>query len=206
MAIKLLLALVLVGFGGSGRPQIPPIPSLPDFPLGGLRQDKIVQVITLDMLRYSLVYAPAPPVCYDCYRGPVRLLIGPLTRTTSSLVDGALKGDKVYSIYINTALGTAVMEYSDPTSANHPYADDLVAPRPLSANLPAHLQLSRLVISCVLDTSGSLGNLQVREQTGGSEITNQILAALSRWKFYPAYRGDRPVEVTAYLGFGFDTR
>jgi len=23
--------------------------------------------------------APAPPVCYDCYRGPVRLLIGPLT-------------------------------------------------------------------------------------------------------------------------------
>ncbi|HXX27556.1 MAG TPA: energy transducer TonB [Terriglobales bacterium] len=118
----------------------------------------------------------------------------------------ALKGDKVYSIYIDTTLGMAVMEYSDPTSANHPYADDLVPPQPLRANLPAHLKLSRLVISCVLDSSGSLKNTQVREQTGSSEITRQILAALSSWKFHPAYRGDQPVPVTAYLGFDIDTR
>jgi len=46
----------------------------------------------------------------------------------------------------------------------------------------------------------------VQEQTGSSEITNQILAALSGWKFRPAFRGDQPVEVTAFLGFDIDTR
>jgi hypothetical protein len=117
-----------------------------------------------------------------------------------------LKGDRVYSIYINTALGMAVMEYSDPTSADHPYSDDLVAPQPVRANLPAHLKLSRLVISCVLDRSGSLKNYRVQEQTGSREITNQILAALASWKFQPALRGDQPVEVTAFLGFNIDTR
>jgi hypothetical protein len=119
---------------------------------------------------------------------------------------GALKGDKVYSIYIDTVLGTAVMEYSDPTSANHPYADDLVAPQQLRAYLPAHLKLSRLVVYCVLDSSGSLKNVEVKEQAGNSEITRQIVAALSGWKFRPAFRGDQPVPVTAYLGFDIDTR
>jgi hypothetical protein len=115
-----------------------------------------------------------------------------------------LKGDRVYSIYINTALGRAVMEYSDPTSADHPYSDDLVPPQPVRANLPANLKLSRLVISCVLDRSGSLKNARVQE--GNSQITNQILTALSSWKFRPAFRGDQPVEVTAFLGFDIDTR
>ncbi|HXW89473.1 MAG TPA: energy transducer TonB [Terriglobales bacterium] len=119
---------------------------------------------------------------------------------------GALKGDKVYSIYINTVLGTAVMQYSDPSSATRPYADDLIAPQPLRADLPGHLKLSRLVISYVLDRSGSLTNAQVLEQTGSSDATNQILAALSRWKFRPAFRGDQPVAVTAILGFDIDTR
>ena len=119
---------------------------------------------------------------------------------------GELKGDKVYSIYIDTALGTAVMQYSDPSSENHAYADDLVAPRPVRANLPPHLKLSRLVISCVLDRSGSLKNVRVQEPTGTSATANQILAALSSWKFRPAYRGDEAVEVTAFLGFAIDTR
>ena len=69
---------------------------------------------------------------------------------------GELKGDKVYTIYIDTRLGTAVMEYADPTSATHPYADDLVAPQPVHADLPANLKLSRTVISCTLDRSGIL--------------------------------------------------
>ena len=119
---------------------------------------------------------------------------------------GELKGDKVYSIYINTPLGTAVMEYADPSSATHPYAEDLVAPQPLRAYLPAHLKLSRLVISCTLDRTGLVKNAQVREQTGSSATTDQILAALSSWKFRPAFRGDQPIEVNAILGFDIDTR
>jgi hypothetical protein len=117
---------------------------------------------------------------------------------------GKLEGDKVYTIYIDTRLGTAVMEYADPTSAKHPYADDLVAPQPVRADLPANLKLSRTVISCTLDRSGILRNPQVLE--GRGETTNQVLAALSSWKFRPVFRGDQPIEVTAILGFQIDTR
>jgi len=117
---------------------------------------------------------------------------------------GKLEGDKVYTIYIDTRLGTAVMEYADPTSTKHPYADDLVAPQPVRADLPANLKLSRTVISCTLDRSGILRNPQVLE--GSRETTNQVLAALSSWKFRPVFRGDQPIEVTAILGFQIDTR
>lgn len=119
---------------------------------------------------------------------------------------GALKGDKVYTIYIDTSAGTAVMQYSDPSSAAHPYADDVVSPMPVRTELPANLKLSRLMISCVLDRSGLLKNIQVKEQTGNKETTSQILAALSSWKFRPVFRGDQPIEVTAILGFDIDTR
>jgi len=117
---------------------------------------------------------------------------------------GELKGDKVYTIYIDTSLGPAVMEYADPTSANHPYAEDLVAPQPMRADLPPNLKMSRMVISCVLDRSGLLRNAQVLE--GSRENSNKILAALSSWKFRPVFRGDQPIEVTAILGFHIDTR
>ena len=117
---------------------------------------------------------------------------------------GELKGDKVYTIYIDTSLGTAVMEYADPASASHPYADELVAPQPMRADLPSNLKLSRTVISCKLDRSGILRDAHVIE--GNRETTNQVLTALSGWKFRPVFHGDQPIEVTAILGFQIDTR
>jgi outer membrane biosynthesis protein TonB len=118
---------------------------------------------------------------------------------------GALKGDKVYSIYIPTTLGIAVMQFSDPTSAEHPYAEDLAAPQPMRADLPANLKRSRLVIACILDRSGLIRNPRVLESEA-REMTSSVLAALANWKFRPAFRGDEPVEVNAILGFGIDTR
>jgi hypothetical protein len=118
---------------------------------------------------------------------------------------GALKGEKVYTIYIDTTLGTAVMEYTDTTSAAHPYAEDLTAPEKLRADLPLNLQRSRLVIACILDRSGALRNLQVLE-SGPADLTTKVLAALPNWKFRPVMRGDQPIEVTAILGFDIDTR
>jgi len=118
---------------------------------------------------------------------------------------GELKGDKVYTIYIDTTLGTAEMQYSDPSSAVHPYADDLVAPKPVRVDLPSNVKLSRMVISCTLDRSGALRNPKVL-QSVSSETSNQVLAALSSWKFRPVFRGDQPIEVTAILGFQVDTR
>lgn len=118
---------------------------------------------------------------------------------------GELKGDKVYTIYIDTALGTAVLEYADPTSVNHPYGEDLKAPMPIRSHLPADLRRSRLVISCTLDRSGLLRKMQVL-QSDNHEMGAKMIAALSAWKFRPAFRGEQPVEVKAILGFDVDTR
>jgi hypothetical protein len=118
---------------------------------------------------------------------------------------GALKGDKVYTIYIPTSAGTAVMQYADPTSASHPYAEDLVAPEAMRADFPATLKKSRLVISCVLDRSGLIRNVRFLEPTA-SDLENRVLASLSGWKFRPVLRNDQPVEVDAILGFNIDTR
>ncbi|MGA2357750.1 MAG: hypothetical protein ABSF66_02030 [Terriglobales bacterium] len=114
-----------------------------------------------------------------------------------------LKGDN-YSIYIETSLGTAVIQYSDPSSATHPSRVALSEPEPLLKNLPDGLRPTRVVIACILDRTGVLKDLRVLEP-GAPESTSKILAALSKWKFRPAFRGDEPVEVTAIIGFGIDT-
>ena len=118
---------------------------------------------------------------------------------------GVLKGDRNYSIYIETSLGTAVMQYADAASAAHPSSEALSAPEPMHKDLPAGLRPTRVVITCILDRSGELKDLKVLEP-GAAETTSKILAALHSWKFRPAFRGNEPVEVNAFLGFGIDTR
>jgi hypothetical protein len=117
---------------------------------------------------------------------------------------GTLKGDN-YTIYIETSLGTAVMQYADPTSASQRYNGDLTAPEPIRSDLPANLRPSRLVIACTLDRSGVVKNPKVLEG-GAAELATKVLAALPNWKFKPALRGNDPVEVNAILGFAIDTR
>jgi len=117
---------------------------------------------------------------------------------------GLLKGDN-YSIFIETSLGTAVMQYSDPSSATHPSREALSQPEPLRKDLPDSLRPTRVVFTCVLDRTGVLKDLRVLDP-GAAETTSRILAALPKWKFRPAFRGEEPVEVTAIIGFGIDTR
>jgi hypothetical protein len=123
---------------------------------------------------------------------------------------GTLKGDKVYTIYIDSgALGPAVMQYADPTSQNHVYGEELTPPEPIRVDvkgeISSHFKPSRLVIACILDRSGDLRGTQVLEP-GSAEMTSKVLASLPNWKFRPAFRGDQPVEVNAILGFNIDTR
>jgi hypothetical protein len=118
---------------------------------------------------------------------------------------GALQGDKVYSIYIPTSVGTAILQYADPTSGKRAYANELSAPEAMRADLPADAPHSRLIVACVLDRNGVLRNVHVlepRDYAGSAKI----LAALPNWKFQPALRGQTPVEVNAILGFNVDTR
>jgi len=118
---------------------------------------------------------------------------------------GALKGDPVYTIYFETALGTAVLQYADPTSAQHVYSQELSRPELLRADLPAGLTPARMVIACILNPTGALRNVRVLE-AGPEPTSAKVLASLPRWKFKPAFRGDQPVEVNAILGFNIDTR
>ncbi len=118
---------------------------------------------------------------------------------------GMLKGDKVYTIYIDTTLGIAVMQFADPKSATQSYPEDLTAPQALRAELPSDVTPSRLVISCTLDRTGLLRAPRVLE-ANSPELSAKVLAALPSWKFRPVFRGNQPVEVTAILGFDVDTQ
>jgi hypothetical protein len=117
---------------------------------------------------------------------------------------GALKGDKVYTNYIETTLGTVVMQYADPASANQAYAEELTPPQAMRVDLPAGLPKARLVISCVLDRSGLLRRPKVLEPAS-AVLTSKVLAAINGWKFRPVLRGNEPIEVNAILGFNIDT-
>ena len=120
---------------------------------------------------------------------------------------GCLRGDRNYSIYLETSIGEVVMQYSDPTSAEHTSALALAAPVVMRKDLPSGLRSTRVQFTCILDREGQLKSLKVLDAGDSTEETrSKILAALQSWKFRPAFRGNDPVEVDAILGFGIDTR
>ncbi|HKV82009.1 MAG TPA: TonB family protein [Candidatus Sulfotelmatobacter sp.] len=114
-----------------------------------------------------------------------------------------LRGDKSIT-YLDTTLGTLVMEFSDEANTTHAFGGDLTAPAALRSDLPEGLPRARMVVTCKIDASGDVKNLRVLEP-GPAQMTANVLAALRTWKFQPAMRNNRPLEVTAILGFGIDT-
>jgi len=143
-------------------------------------------------------------------RSPVKPKEGPsITIVATSRSGGAfdfygkLPGDN-YTVYVDTSIGTVVMQFAEVNPASHAQAGALVGPQGLRTDLPADLPHSRVVIKCKLDASGNLKNLQVLEP-GPAAMTAKIMTALPGWKFRPAMRGAQPVEVNAILGFNIDT-
>jgi hypothetical protein len=116
---------------------------------------------------------------------------------------GKLPGDN-YTVYVDTSIGTVVMQFAEADPASHPHAGAIVGPQSLRSDLPAGLTRDRVVIKCKLDASGNLRNFQVVE-AGPAAMTAKIVGALPSWKFRPAMRGAQPVEVNAILGFNIDT-
>ena len=114
-----------------------------------------------------------------------------------------LRGEK-YTTYLDTSLGTVVVEFADGSSAGHAYGGTIAAPSGFRTDLPEGLPHARMVIACTIDASGNLKNLHVLEP-GPAEMTAKVIASLRSWKLQPAMRGDQPIEVTAILGFGIDT-
>ena len=118
---------------------------------------------------------------------------------------GALKGDRVYTIYMDTTLGMAVLQFADPNSEAQGYTEELNAPEPLRKLLPPSADHTRVVISCVIDRIGNVKSAAVLDGKS-SNLAAKILPALANWRFRPVLRGEKPVEVNAILGFNIDTR
>ena len=114
---------------------------------------------------------------------------------------GKLPGDN-YTVYVDTNLGTVVMQFAEADSTAHMGA--LTGPQGLRTDLPTGLPHARVVIKCKLSSSGNLKDLQVLEP-GPAAMTAKLMASLPSWKFRPATRGAQPVEVNAILGFNIDT-
>jgi TonB family C-terminal domain len=114
-----------------------------------------------------------------------------------------LHGEK-YTTYVDTSLGTVVMEFADDGASGHSFRGVLTAPSALRTDLPDGIPHARMVLACTVDASGNLKNVRVLEAASAS-MTAKIVSALRTWKFQPAMRNERPVEVTAILGFGIDT-
>jgi TonB family protein len=111
---------------------------------------------------------------------------------------------ETYTTYVDTSIGTAVMEFADESAKNHPFGGTLSAPQAVRSQLPDGLPRARMVLTCTLDAAGNLRNVRVLE-AGPADMTAKVIAALRSWKFQPALRGNQPVEVTAILGFGINT-
>ena len=114
-----------------------------------------------------------------------------------------LHGEK-YATYLDTSIGTVVMEFADEVTAVHSFGGTLIAPVAMRTDLPQGLPHARMLVACTLDASGNVKNPHVLEP-GPATMTAKVLAALRSWKFQPAMRNNQPVEVTAILGFGIDT-
>jgi hypothetical protein len=190
------------GTGGAGTGAVgkPPLPGVSVH--GG---NNIITLPSFGADGSGSAAAPGRTSAMKTHEGPDITVVGTSRSGGAFNFYGALKGDKVYTIYLSTALGPAVLEYADPASATHPYAEDLIAPHPIRTDLPPNLKRSRLIIACTLDRSGLVRNARVLEP-GSHELTTKVLAALPAWKFRPVFRGVQPVEVNAILGFDIDTR
>lgn len=113
---------------------------------------------------------------------------------------------QVYTVFLNASGATAVMQYSERKSAalGEAFSADITPPESISTELPKELRDSPQVISCVLSPDGVLKDLRVLGKVG-PEVLPAWIAALTHWRFRPAYRGDAPVPVNVVIGFKVDT-
>jgi len=117
---------------------------------------------------------------------------------------GALRGSRVYTTYIDTPIGTAVLQYSDP--ASHPgFETDLIPPEPLRTQLPPELKSLHVVVKFMMDKLGNLRDLRLLESESPDSAA-LFLRALRQWQFRPALKANVAIDVEAILGFGITTR
>jgi hypothetical protein len=158
------------------------------------------------MPSFSTKSAPSiPPRGRNNMGGPAIIVVAAPRAGGGLSRYGELKGSKVYTTYLQTSLGTAILQYADPTSKEGEVTEDLIPPQPVKTEVPEGLSVGRLVISCVLTKGGMLQNAKVIEGPQ-PEMTSKVLETLAAWRFSPVIRGNQKVDVNVLLGFKIDTR
>jgi hypothetical protein len=117
---------------------------------------------------------------------------------------GRFGGARVYTIYIDTKGGMAVLQYSEMAQSGETFDVDLTAPEPLHFPVPEKIA-SRILITGTLGEDGRLRDLKIIEGAS-SKSAASLAAALTDWIFRPVMRGEKPVAVQAMLGFSVDTK
>lgn len=135
----------------------------------------------------------------------------PLTVVATARSGGALAtygkfgGARVYTIYIDTKGGTAVLQYSEMARKGSESFDvDLTAPEPLYFPVPEKVG-SRILVSCTLGEDGKLRDMRIVEGAT-SDVAASLSDALADWVFRPVMRGETPIAVQAMVGFSVDTK
>jgi hypothetical protein len=116
---------------------------------------------------------------------------------------GAMKGERVYTMYLDSSAGTIVLQFSDPVARND-LEHDLIPPKPLMIDIPSDALPSHTLLACVLERNGTLRNFRV-VKTPTPQLMPPLLKALARWRFVPVLRGKDTIAVDVVLGFGVDT-
>jgi hypothetical protein len=116
----------------------------------------------------------------------------------------APRGARVYTIYLATRIGTAVLQYTDP-DVTASFQADLVAPQPLRTDLPSGVENMRAVVSGIIDRVGILRDVHIM-RTDQPELAGKLIAALREWRFRPVLRRNSAIDVHAVLGFGISRK
>ncbi len=118
---------------------------------------------------------------------------------------GRLPGVVYSTDFTIHGFGMVSMQFADPLSADHAYAEDLTSPEVLQATLAVRLNGARIMLEGKMNQSGHLHDFHQIFADPGAPVA-RVVAAVSTWKFTPALRGNQPVEISVLLGFNIDTR
>jgi hypothetical protein len=140
----------------------------------------------------------------DPPRKPAPIIVVATGRSGGGLNSyGTFKNQMVYTIYFQTAAGTATFQFAehDPSAR---YKGDLTPPDPLSTNVPTAAHGPGVVLSCLLDATGHVQNVHVVE--GVMPYSQTVLDAVRTWRFHPALNAGQPVAIDALIGIGISVR
>lgn len=116
----------------------------------------------------------------------------------------APRGGRVYTMYLDTPKGNAILQYADP-SDRPAFEADLKAPNPVRTDVSRELMLSGSIVACDIDQAGRLRNFKV-VRLGARTNAVLLLRDLENWAFTPVMRGTQPIHVKTVIGFDLDTR